>query len=208
MSAGLSVRCRPRSPGPTADEIPPFAVRRFTVEEYHRLIDAGILRDGDPYELLDGWITRKSTLNPAHDVCVDLLTELFMKALPKGWRPRIPSAVALGNSEPEPDVTVVFGSARDFSRQHPTPETIALVMEVADSSVERDRHKGRLYAHEQIPRYWLINLAERVIEDHSQPAGKGSAARYKNVRKLGANDVISLKIGRKSLSFPVRDVLP
>lgn len=193
---------------PPIDEPPPFPVRRFTVEEYHRLIDAGILKDGDPYELLDGWITRKMTHNPAHDVCIDLLAEFFSRSLPKGWRPRIQSSISLSESEPEPDVAIVRGSARDYSRRHPTPDAIALVIEVADSSLDRDRLKTQLYAQDQIVRYWLVNLTDRVIEEYSQPIGKGPNARYKTMRKIAADQTISLTLGRKTLSFTVADVLP
>ncbi len=208
MSAGLSTRRVKSSRPQAADEVPPFAVRRFTVDEYHRLIEAGILQDGDPYELLDGWITQKKTHNPAHDVCVDLLAELFMRMLPKGWRPRIQSSVALSHSEPEPDVAIVAGSARDYLRRHPTPDDIAVVIEVADSSLERDRQKAGLCARDGIARYWLVNLAARVIEDYSQPAGRGSSARYKSVCNLAPDETISLAVGRKTLSFRVREVLP
>ncbi len=207
MSAGLVTRRWKRTSFPSED-VPPFAVRRFTVDEYHRLMEVGILKDGDPYELLDGWITRKVTYNPAHDVCVDLLAEFFQRNLPKGWRPRIQSSISLSTSEPEPDVAIVRGSARDFLRRHPTPGAIALVIEIADSSLDRDRMKTELYAHDRVSRYWLVNLAERVIEDYSQPTGKGAGAKYKLMTLVPADEEISLMLGRKLLRLKVRDILP
>ena len=208
MSAVLPTRRAKSARVSFQDEPPPFPVRRFTVDEYHRLIDAGILKDGDPYELLDGWITRKMTHNPAHDVCVDLLSEFFNRHLPKGWRPRIQSSIRLSHSDPEPDVAIVRGSARDFSRRHPTSEAISLVIEVADSSLDRDRLKTQLYAQDQLVLYWLVNLTDRVIEEYSQPIGKGSTARYKTMRKFNADETISLTLGRKTLTVRVADVLP
>lgn len=208
MSAGMISRHTESRRSPLVDDVPPFAVRRFTVDEYHRLMDAGILKDGDPYELLDGWITRKMTHNPAHDVCVDLLSEFFSQQLPKGWRPRIQSSIRLSASEPEPDVAIVRGSARDFLGTHPTPDTIALVIEVADSSLDRDRLKIPLCAKDLVARYWLINLAERVVEDYTQPMSKGEKSRYKVVRRVEADERLALTVGRKMISLLVSDVLP
>lgn len=208
MSAGMISRRTKSRRSPLADDVPPFAVRRFTVEEYHRLMDAGILKDGDPYELLDGWITLKMTHNPAHDVCVDLLSEFFSQQLPKGWRPRIQSSICLSASEPEPDVAIVRGSARDYLQTHPTPDTIALVIEVADSSLDRDRLKAQLYSNDLVARYWLINLAERVIEDYTQPISKGEKSKYKVMRRVEADEQISLTVGRKTISLLVADALP
>lgn len=204
----LRRRTKSSSPVRQPEEVPWFPVRRFSVAEYHQLMEIGILKDGDPYELLDGWITKKMTHNPAHDVCVDLLREFFSQNLPKGWRPRIQSSIALSNSEPEPDVTIVHGSARDFLSQHPTPKSIALVIEVADSSLDRDRIKSQLYAQDRVDRYWLINLSDRIIEDYSQAIGKGTAAKYKTVKVVESDDTLSLTVGRKTLSLRVADILP
>lgn len=208
MSAVQTTR-RAKSPRPSFnDDPPPFPVRRFTVDEYHRLIDAGILKDGDPYELLDGWITRKMTKNPPHEVCLRLLHTILGVQIPTDWMYDSQLALSLSSSEPEPDGMIVKGAPRDYISRHPKPKDIALVIEAAESSLMVDRAKAELYARDGIPRYWLINLVDRVIEDFSQPIGRGQTARYKVVRTVTADETISLTLGRKTLSFTVADVLP
>lgn len=213
MSGGVIVR-RPKStrkknsaPSPV-EERPPFAVRRFTVDEYHRLIDAGILQDGDPYELLDGWITRKMTKNPPHEVCLRLLHLVLGNLVVEGWMFDSQLAMTLSTSEPEPDGMIVKGTPRDYLSRHPRPDELALVIEVADSSLERDRMKAALYAQDKIARYWIVNLVDRVIEDYSQPTGTRVNAKYKLKKIVGEQEVISLTLGRKTATLAVRDILP
>jgi Uma2 family endonuclease len=190
------------------DAPPPFSVRRFTVEEYHKLIDAGFFSEDERYELLDGWIVPKMPKNPPHEVCIELIQALFARLLPAGWRLRTQSAVTLTTSEPEPDGAVVRGSPRDHLANHPGPSDTALAIEVTDSTLTRDRHKAKIYARDRIPRYWLINLKKRVIEDYSGPAGEGDAAHYKSVRTIRSGEHLSLKLGGKALEVAVDELLP
>ena len=95
------------APGPPAP--PPEPVRRFTVDEYHRMIQLGILKEGDPVELLEGWIVAKMARNPPHDVVVGLVQAALSAVLPSTWICRGQSAVTTSDSEPEPDVAVVAG---------------------------------------------------------------------------------------------------
>ena len=78
----------------------------------------------------------------------------------------------MDDSEPEPDATVVSGTPRDYTYRHPVPTDISLIVEVADSSLQRDRQqKRRIYARNGIPIYWIVNVVDRVIEVHSSPSG-------------------------------------
>lgn len=190
------------------DAPPPFSVRSFTVAEYHRLIDAGILKAGDPYELLDGWIVPKIPKNPPHEVCIELMQTLFFRLLPAGWRLRVQSAITLSTSEPEPDGAVCRGSPRDNLAHHPGPSEIALVIEVADSTLSRDHRKAKIYARDKIARYWLINLVDGVIEDHSSPVGSGDAARYKTVKRIPAGGRLVFKLAGKTLDIAADELLP
>jgi Uma2 family endonuclease len=191
-----------------ADAPPPFSVRQFTVDEYHKLIDAGFFAENESFELLDGWIVPKMTRKPRHDVCIDLLQEVFGRELPAGWRPRIQSAITLAKSEPEPDCAIVRGAARDYLDHHPRPGDIALVIEVADDSLRRDRRKAAIYARDKLPRYWLINLMDRVIEDHSAPIGEGDASHYRTVKTATSGGRLSLKLSSKTVDFAVDALLP
>lgn len=101
------------SPSLDSSERPPGPVRRFTVEEYHKLIDSGLFPEDEPFELLEGWVVPKMARKPPHGVAIDLLSEVIRDRLPGGWRVRIQSAITTADSEPEPDVAVVRGQARD-----------------------------------------------------------------------------------------------
>ena len=95
--------------------VPPLPVRRFTVEEYHQMIQAGVLGEDDDVELLEGWIVPKMARNPAHDAVVSMvMVDVLTPRLPKGWFCRGQSAITTADSEPEPDVAVVRGSTRDY----------------------------------------------------------------------------------------------
>src|SRR5215208_5522260 len=93
--------------------IPPGPMRPFSVSEYGRMIETGVLAEDDPVELLEGWIVFKMTRNPPHDVAVALTGKLLIRVLPAGWHVRSQSAITTQDSQPEPDVAVVRGDERD-----------------------------------------------------------------------------------------------
>src|SRR5207244_13321222 len=96
---------------PLAAQPPPRFMRRFTVDEYHRMIQNGVFADDDRFELLEGWIVAKMSKNPPHEVAVDKSHEAIRSCLPAGWRVRSQSAITTNDSEPEPDLAVVRGPA-------------------------------------------------------------------------------------------------
>src|SRR5262249_10486828 len=114
--------------------MPPLPVRRFSVDEYHRMIDSGVLTDEDRVELLEGWIVPKMTRNPPHDTIIALLQNRVLgPQLPAGWFCRSQSAVTTEDSEPEPDLAVIRGDERDYLKRHPGPKDMTLVIEVSDT---------------------------------------------------------------------------
>jgi Uma2 family endonuclease len=175
---------------------PPFPVRRFTVDEYHRMIAAGILTEVDRVELLDGWITPKMPRNPPHDSFLAQADEALRARLPQAWRVRVQSAVTLTTSEPEPDLAVVLGPVNRYRATHPVPADIALLVEVADSSLNHDRtEKGRLYAADAIPVYWIINLVDGRVEVYTDPTGPGPNPGYRQRQDYAPQDAVPLRIG-------------
>ena len=162
-----------------AREHVPTTPYRFTVKQYHRMIETGVLTEDDRVELLEGRIVPKMPHNPPHDAAVDLAQTMIAAMLPTGWRVRVQSAITTADSEPVPDVAVVRGPARRYARSHPRPRDIALIIEVADTSLREDRNdKGRLYARARIPVYWIVNLLHACVEIYTQPkAGKSPAYR-------------------------------
>ena len=117
---------------------PRQGVRKFTVTEYHKLIDEGFFAANEKFELVEGWIVNKMSRNPPHDVAIDKTHEVIQRHLPKEWRIRIQSAITTVDSEPEPDLAVVLGPAERYTDHHPGAAEIAMLIESAASSLEFD----------------------------------------------------------------------
>ena len=204
----------------TASAIPPVVttsagisadtIWRLRVEQYHAMIQAGILTEDDPVELLEGWLVTKMPKNPRHRVATQLTREALAQVLPSGWHVDAQEPITTADSEPEPDVVVVQGNRREYVDRHPGPQDIALVIEVADSSLQRDRSsKKRLYAAAAITEYWIINLIANQVEVYIEPSGAGTQADYRHSRSYALSDAVSVVLeGREVGSLPVQDLLP
>src|SRR5437870_3088480 len=147
-----------------------YARRRFTVDEYHKMGEAGILDEDDRVELLDGEIVQMSPINVPHAVCVDRLNMLFAPALVGRGIVRVQAPIYIDEiNEPQPDV-ILLKLADYLSRQpqHPGPDDILLLIEVADSTVGADRRqKMPRYARAGIAEVWLVNIPKHAIEVYS-----------------------------------------
>src|SRR5262245_42643802 len=135
----------------------PANLRRWTRAEYERAIEIGFFRPGDPVELLAGHLLVSEPQGSRHYTAVGLVEDALRAAFRSWWLVRSQGPIALDDdSEPEPDVAVMFGARRDYSREHPSRP--ALVVEVAESSLAFDReHKGSLYARAGVADYWILN---------------------------------------------------
>src|SRR5437868_2385213 len=98
---------------------PPLPLRLFTVEQYHKLLNFGILREAERTELIEGWLVQKMTLNPPHAYAVGELSQQIIRILSADWVCRTQMPVTFPTSEPEPDVAVVRGPNRRYARNHP-----------------------------------------------------------------------------------------
>jgi Uma2 family endonuclease len=159
----------PSAPVTTDFAVPPFAVRRFSVAEYQRLTEIGMLTEDDSVELLEGWIVRKMTKNPRHDATIDMLSEILWRLLPAGWFPRTQNVLITPDSAPEPDVVIAQGRPQDYVDHHPTPRDVALVIEVAESSLDRDWQKRGIYARAGVAVYWIVDLNADRLEVFTEP---------------------------------------
>jgi Uma2 family endonuclease len=188
--------------------VPTEPVWRLSVEQYHQMIHLGILTDDDPVELLEGWLVYKMPKNPPHRVTTKLTRDTLGDVVPPGWYVDSQEPITLEDSEPEPDVVIVRGETRDYLDRHPTGEDIAVIVEVADSTLERDRSsKKRLYARAGIPIYWIINLSEQTIEIYTDPVTDTQTYQQKQVFK--PSEQIQVEIDGKAIaSFTVNDLLP
>lgn len=145
-------------------------VRRFTVDEYHRMVDAGILRQDDRVELIYGVIREMSPTNRPHAIATTAVRQLFDRGLAGRAtvyeeKPLRLEAIA---SEPEPDVCVCSNpDLRAFGTESTKP---LLVIEVADSSLTYDMTtKAELYVKGDVPEYWVVDLVKRVVHVFRDP---------------------------------------
>jgi Uma2 family endonuclease len=189
---------------------PGLTLRRFSVDEYHRMLHSGIIREDEPYELLEGWIVEKMSHNPPHDLVVGLVDDEFIRLVPAGWFRRGQSSVTTSDSEPEPDLALVRGKRRDYEGRHPAPDDMGLVVEVADSSLVRDRIvKARIYARGGVPVYWIVNIQEEQVEVYTKPTGNCDAPAFGVRQDYRRGDAVPLMLGDVEIGrIAVDDLLP
>lgn len=176
----------------------PLARRRFTVDEYHRMAEAGILREDDRVELLDGEIVEMTPIGPAHAGQVNRLTRIFTGRLGDRAVVSVQNPIVLGTHwEPEPDVVLLRPRADYYRSAHPRPDDVLLVVEVAETSLARDREvKLRAYAAAGVPELWIVDLAGSGLEVCRDPAGD----EYRDVRRLKRGRVAPLAMSDVELS--------
>jgi Uma2 family endonuclease len=185
----------------------------LTVEQYHRMIETGILSEGEPIELLDGLLVPKvrgegMTVNPKHARVVNRFLDLVSELRGRGCHFRAQSPVSLPPyDEPEPDGAIARGSLDDYTERHPGPEDLSCVIEVADTSLTRDRTtKQRIYAGTRVPQYLIVDLAANRIEVYEDPDPE--ARTYRSRRLLTVEDEIPLRLpGGDRLIVPARPYL-
>lgn len=195
---------------PTAEPIavpaaPPRQNRKFTVAEYYRMVDAGILRPKERVELIEGEILTAPPVSPRHAGSVDIANEVFARQNNGQFRVRIRGPVHLDErTEPEPDAALLRLRPGSYRRAHPTPEDILLVTEVADSTLDYDREvKAPIYGRAGIPETWVVNLREDCLEVFRNPGPPG----YAQHTLYRRGDKIS-PVSLPDLEFAVAELLP
>ena len=191
-------------------EVLPLPVRRFTVDEYHRMIALGFFAKDERFELLEGWIVARAPMTPPHATFAGIAHDLIESALPPGWHARQRAGLTTTDSEPEPDVVVVRGESLTYSARHPGPDDAALVVEVADTTLGLVREvKGRLLAHAGVATYWVVNLTERRVEVYSDPSGPAAAPAFRQRVDFVAGQSVPLVIGGADVGpIPVAELVP
>jgi Uma2 family endonuclease len=192
------------------DPVPPSPsgeLYRFTVDQYERMAEAGILTEDDRVELINGIVVTKRPKGPEH-VWASKSVENLLEALLSGAccvRREEPARIPALN-EPEPDGVVAQGTRRAYLRRHPEPAEIALIAEVSDTTYHRDRNeKFAAYARAGIPVYWIVNLPRRQVEVYTDPGPDG----YRSSEVFAAGQAIPLVIGGQQLGqIAVDDILP
>lgn len=168
--------------------------RLFTASEYHTMLDAGILKEDDRVELIEGEILQMTPIGSAHGGGVNRLTALFTSLLGRRAVVSVQNSFHLNDfSEPQPDLLLLRFRDDFYSRELPRTTDVLLLIEIADSSLEFDRRiKAGLYARHGIPEVWVQDLRNGVLLVHRDPSPQG----YREVKALQRGERLS------PLAFP------
>ncbi|MCB1191300.1 MAG: Uma2 family endonuclease [Leptospiraceae bacterium] len=137
----------------------------LNTEQYHVLCQQ--FPELEKTELIEGHIVKKMTISPEHSYLLESVIDILKNLISKKYFIRIQQPLSLLNSEPEPDVAIVYGNKSNYRENH--PQTAILVVEVAISSLEIDREKAEIYAMADIPEYWIINGKDKRLEVYLRP---------------------------------------
>ncbi|MBI2838871.1 MAG: Uma2 family endonuclease [Acidobacteria bacterium] len=168
------------------------AHHRFSVDDLYRMLEAGILSEDDRVELIRGEIVDMTPIGSLHAMTVDRLNReisgaIFRAGLEASLLLRVQNPVRLAeDSEPEPDLALL--KAGDYSRAHPGPHDVLLIVEVADTSVDSDRRvKIPLYAESRIGEIWLVDLTVGCVEVYRGATPEG----YQPVSRVSRGQSVS-----------------
>jgi Uma2 family endonuclease len=176
--------------------LPAAQAHRFSLEEYHQLIESGGFDEDSRVELIEGVIADMSPKTAEHENAITWLTRWLISAVDPGrFEVGVQRALTLSGSEPEPDLAVIPSDApRPYH-----PATATLVIEVAMSSQDRDlRQKSALYARAGITEYWVVDLDAGVVVVHRNPTDTG----YRAITEIPADG----SIDAQALALPRLEV--
>lgn len=143
---------------------------RFSVDEYYKMIELGLIKDYEKAEIIEGELIKKMTIGDRHAAAMNALNRYFTKNVSDNVLVSIQNPLRMSDyNEPEPDIVLADLTKYDGKR-HPRPTEVILVVEVSDASLKYDRNtKLPLYAAAQIPEVWIVNLQNNIIEIHQKP---------------------------------------
>lgn len=161
----------------------------WTVDDYHRMVETGILTRRDRVELLEGQVIEMNPQLPPHAATTQRAFRYLDRLLETVAYVRMQLPVTLKpKSEPEPDIAVVCIDPNEYGDRHPTPEDILLIIEVADSTLLSDRQqKALIYAKASIADYWILDVNARQVYVFREPTLEG----YQQEAILAANTVLA-----------------
>jgi Uma2 family endonuclease len=151
-----------------------IATIKWTTEDYHRMIDAGVL-EGRQVELLNGEIVDMPPEGTPHAHLSDEAADYLRELLRGRAKVRDAKPITLSNrSEPQPDIAIVQPLGDEYFEHHPYPENVFWLIEFSDSSLSKDLEiKSKVYAEAGIPEYWVINLKPRKLVVFRSPTPEG-----------------------------------
>jgi Uma2 family endonuclease len=184
----------------------PEEIYRLNVEQYEAMVSSGLFTKRDRLHLINGILVAKVTKKPPHVIACEKTRDALQRIVPHGWRVMVEAPVRIPlYNEPEPDLGLARGKAEDYETRHPEPADLALVIEVAESSLRQDRDLMRIYGSGGVPTAWIVNLVDRQVEVFSDPCPEG----YRSRQVFDASQEVPLVIDGVVLGrIAVRDLLP
>ncbi len=149
--------------------------KKFTVPEYHRMGEFGILNEWERFELIKGDILCMTPIGSRHASHVGRLNQLFAAKFGREALVWVQNPVQLDDSsEPEPDIALLLPRKDFYAARHPTPKDIFLIVEIADTTIRYDRKvKLPLYGKSGIREFWLVDLKAQCVEVYTKPSEHG-----------------------------------
>ncbi len=184
----------------------PLTPRRFTIDEYERIVASGSLNEPKKVELIDGYVVTKMAKSPEHSFSTKEALKALERLIPAGWTARKEDPVRIAEyDEPEPDVTIVRGSDADYRHRIPEAGEVGLLVEVSRTNVTADRQQGSVFGRAGIPVYWIVNLVDRHVEVYTNPGPAG----YSSRQDFASGERVPVVIdGRQVGQMVVDDILP
>ena len=181
---------------------------RFTIRDYHRMIEAGILDENDKVELVGGEVVEMSAMGSRHAASIRQLDKRFQRALGDAASIGVQLPLTIPNyDEPEPDIAVLRPREDEYALRNPRPSDVLLVVEVSDTTLAYDRgEKLHVYASAAITETWIADLATREggVERYSDP--DPDTGSYRSVRRFGRGETVTSTV-LPGLALPVDDIL-
>jgi Uma2 family endonuclease len=176
---------------------------QWTVKDYHRLLETGLLTEKDRVELLEGLIVTMSPKGIPHVITTDWIAQVLRQQLQGQAHVRTQDPITLNDrSEPEPDIVVVRGSLLDYSKHHPFPQDVLLLIEVADTTLATDREeKIPIYSRAKIQECWLVDVNRAEITVYRQPL----ESQYQSVKVYTERELFNAK-AFPEITFHVKDL--
>jgi Uma2 family endonuclease len=149
----------------------------YSVDDYYRMAETGILRPGDRVELIEGEIIDRAPIGSRHAAAVNRISNILKLSVGTQAIVAIQNPVRLDrHSEPQPDIALLHPHADFYAAAHPGPADVLLIIEVADSTLRYDRDtKLPLYARHGIPEVWLVDIDNNSFTIHRTPQAAGYA---------------------------------
>lgn len=184
----------------------PEEIYRLNVEQYESMVAAGLFTKRDKLHLINGILVSKMTKKPPHVIASEKTRDALLRNMPQGWRVMVEAPVRIPNyNEPEPDLGLARGKVEDYAARYPEPADLALIIEVAESSLRQDRDLMVIYGSAGVPTSWIVNLIDRQVEVYSDPCPNGYRSR---LVYDSAQDVPLVIDGVEIDRIAVADMLP